>query len=217
MQSPAFIFDCDGVLVDSETLASRVESEVLRDLGLNISVDEAHGMFLGKTVAGVLEAITQRTGKTPPAGFAYNWAFATAHAFMRELRPVSGVRAVLDGLRRDGAPLAVASQSPLARVRLSLEVAGLAEFFGEHLYVTDMVARPKPAPDVYLLAAQRLGRTPAECVLIEDSPAGAAAASGAGMQAILYAPGAAAGVASPVAARLMRSMDELPGIVAALR
>ena len=85
--------------------------------------------------------------------------------------------------------MAVASQSPLARVQLSLQVAGLAGQFGDHIYVTSMVPRPKPAPDIYLLAAARLGVAPADCMVIEDSPAGAAAALGAGMRAIGYAPG----------------------------
>ena len=188
---------------------------MLRDLGLTLTVEEAHEMFLGKTVAGVLDAIAARTGTAPSAGFTYNWAFATAHAFMRELRPVPYVRAALEELVRRGHPLSVASQSPLARVRMSLEVAGLAEFFGERIFVTSMVARPKPAPDIYLLAAQRMQLAPAACVVVEDSPAGAAAAFAAGMRAILYAPGDS-GARSAGKVRVMRSMDELPGIIAAL-
>jgi HAD superfamily hydrolase (TIGR01509 family) len=211
------VLDCDGVLVDSEGLASRVEAEVLRDLGVQLTVDEAHAMFLGKTVAGVLEAVEKRTGTTPTPGFTYNWAFATAHAFMRELQPVPYLRAALEELRRRGHPMAVASQSPLARVRMSLEVAGLTGFFADRVCVTSMVARPKPAPDVYLLAAQRLQLEPSACVVVEDSPAGAAAASAAGMRAILYAPGPASAPAGAGNVRLMHSMDELPGLIAALR
>jgi len=143
---------------------------VLRDLGLALTVEEAHEMFLGKTVAGVLDAIAARTGMAPPAGFTYNWAFATAHAFMRELRPVPYVRAALEELVRRGHSLSVASQSPLARVRMSLEVAGLAEFFGERIFVTSMVARPKPAPDVYLLAAQRMQLAPKICDALSARP-----------------------------------------------
>src|SRR6185436_8433371 len=113
----AVIFDCDGVLIDSEGLASRVEAELTRELGLNLTTDEAHDLFLGKTVDGVLATIASRSGKTPSATFTYNWAFATAHAFMRELQPVADVREVVGELRARGHPLAVASQSPLARVR----------------------------------------------------------------------------------------------------
>jgi HAD superfamily hydrolase (TIGR01509 family) len=205
---PALIFDCDGVLIDSEYLASRVESEVARELGLTLGIDEAHDLFLGKTVDGVLDAFAARAGKRPSSAWVYNWAFATAHAFLRELKSVDGVGVAVETLRQRGHAMAVASQSPLARVRLSLQVAGLAGQFGEHIYVTSMVARPKPAPDIYLLAAEKLGAAPANCIVIEDSPAGAAAALGAGMRVIGYAPGDSTAMQDS-GARLIRSMDEL--------
>lgn len=211
---PALIFDCDGVLIDSEHLASRVESELTRELGLTLTPDEAHALFLGKTTDGVLDAIAQRTGTRPSAGWVYNWAFATAHAFHRELAVVEQLRDAIEDLRIRGHRMAVASQSSLARVRFSLDVTGLAPLFGAHVYVTSMVARPKPAPDVYLLAASKLGAAPADCVVIEDSPAGAAAALGAGMRAVLYSPGHAAGdpraAMATSGAVVIGSMSELP-------
>jgi HAD superfamily hydrolase (TIGR01509 family) len=206
---PALIFDCDGVLIDSEYLASRVEAEVIRELGVALSVEEAHQLFLGKTVDGVLDAIATRTGKRPGPAFVYNWAFATAHAFQRELKAVDGVGVAVEALRRRGHRMAVASQSPLARVLLSLQVAGLGGQFGEHVYVTSMVPRPKPAPDIYLLAAERLGARPADCVVIEDSPASAAAAIGAGMRAIGYAPGQTRDAMLATGATVIAAMDEL--------
>jgi len=206
---PALIFDCDGVLIDSEYLASRVESEQLHALGVELGVEQAHAMFLGKTVDGVLDAIAARTGTRPGSSWVYNWAFATAQAFMRELKAVDGVGVAIESLRRRGHRMAVASQSPLARVQLSLHVAGLAGQFGEHIYVTSMVARPKPAPDVYLLAAHRLGVQPADCIVIEDSPASAAAARAVGMRAIGYAPGATFDAMRASGATVIRSMDEL--------
>ncbi len=212
VQAQAVIFDCDGVLVDSEGLASRVEAELIRELGLELSVEQVHDLFLGKTVEGVLELIAARSGRTLTPTFVYNWAFATAHAFSRELQPVAGVRAVAEELRARGLRLAVASQSPLARVRFSLEVARLADLFGDHIYVTSMVARPKPAPDVYLLAASRLGVRPEECVVVEDSPAGAAAAKAAGMHALGYAPGNTAAAMAAHGIPVIRSMAEIGDI-----
>jgi HAD superfamily hydrolase (TIGR01509 family) len=206
---PALIFDCDGVLIDSEHLASRVESELTAELGLRLSPDEAHALFLGKTTDGVLDAIAQRTGTRPTAAWVYNWAFATAHAFHRELAVVEHLRDALEVLRAQGHRMAVASQSSLARVRFSLEVTGLAPLFGDHVYVTSMVARPKPAPDVYLLAADRMSARPADCVVIEDSPAGAASALGTGMRVIGYAPGAARAAMSASGAAVIGSMAEL--------
>jgi HAD superfamily hydrolase (TIGR01509 family) len=211
---PALIFDCDGVLIDSEYLASRVESEAVRELGLTLGVGEAHELFLGKTVEGVLETIAARAGQRPSSAWVYNWAFATAHAFLRELKAVDGVGVAVETLRQRGHRMAVASQSPLARVRLSLQVAGLAGQFGEHIYVTSMVARPKPAPDIYLLAAGKLGVAPADCIVIEDSPASAAAALAAGMRVVGYAPGATRDAMLASGIRVIRSMDELISAIA---
>lgn len=213
---PALIFDCDGVLVDSEMLSSRVEAGIARDLGLSLTAEEAHALFLGKTVDGVLDTFAARAGKRPSAAFVYNWAFATAHAFVQELESVAGIREALTGLGRLGHRMAVASQSPLARVRLSLEVAGLATAFGEHVYVTSMVERPKPAPDIYLFAADRLGVSPANCIVIEDSPAGAAAARTAGFLTIGYAPAETHAAMSASGARVIRSMADLPDSIARL-
>jgi HAD superfamily hydrolase (TIGR01509 family) len=208
-QLPALIFDCDGVLIDSEWLASRVEAELVSALGAPLSTEGAHEIFLGKTVEGVLDAIAARTGTRPTAGWVYNWAFATAHAFMKELAPMPGIAQGLEAFARRGHRMAVASQSPLARVHLSLEATKLARFFGENVFVTSMVPRPKPAPDIYLLAASRLGATPAHCIVIEDSPAGAAAARTAGMRVIGYAPGDAAPAMRAAGAEVIAHMDEL--------
>lgn len=206
----ALIFDCDGVLVDSEYLASRVESELGGEVGLDLDVEGAHELFLGRTVEGVLDAIAERTGRRPSATFVYNWAFATARAFKQELKPVAGVRAAILELRARGHRMAVASQSPLARVLFSLEVAGLADLFGEHVYVTSMVVRPKPAPDIYLLAAERLGAAPRDCVVIEDSPRGAASALAAGFRAIGYVPpGADDSNMRASGASVLRSLREM--------
>jgi HAD superfamily hydrolase (TIGR01509 family) len=213
---PALIFDCDGVLVDSEMLSSQVEAGIARDLGLTLTAEEAHALFLGKTVDGVLDTFAARAGKRPSAAFIYNWAFATAHAFVQQLAPVAGIREALTAFVRGGHRMAVASQSPLARVKLSLEVAGLAAPFGDHVYVSSMVARPKPAPDIYLFAAEKLDANPADCIVIEDSPAGAAAAKSAGFQAIGYAPAETFDAMTSTGARVIRSMEDLPGAIVAM-
>jgi HAD superfamily hydrolase (TIGR01509 family) len=210
---PTLIFDCDGVLIDSELLASRVESVVLRELGLELSAEEAHVLFIGKTVDGVVDAVTERLGRRPSAAWIYNWAFATALAFQRELVVVEHLREALAKLRARGHRMGVASQSPLARVQFSLEVTGLATVFGPHVYVTSMVQRPKPAPDIYLLAAERLQSDPVDCVVVEDSPAGAAAALAAGMRVIGYAPGAARHAMAASGATVIESMGELLAVI----
>jgi HAD superfamily hydrolase (TIGR01509 family) len=135
---------------------------------------------------------------------------------VQELKPIAGIREALGAFGRLGHRMAVASQSPLARVRLSLEVAGLATPFGEHVYVTSMVERPKPAPDIYLFAAEKMGASPADCIVIEDSPAGAAAARSAGFQAIGFAPAETFDAMSASGARVIRSMADLPDAIARL-
>jgi HAD superfamily hydrolase (TIGR01509 family) len=128
---------------------------------------------------------------------------------MRELRPVAGVRAVIEELHAGGHAMAVASQSPLARVRFSLDVTGLAGFFDDRIYVTSMVARPKPAPDIYLHAARQLGVEPTGCLVIEDSPAGAAAAHSAGFQVLGFAPQDAASTMRAAGIPVIGSMSEV--------
>jgi beta-phosphoglucomutase-like phosphatase (HAD superfamily) len=110
------IFDCDGVLVDSERLVNRLESQGLARLGLRIEPDEARALFKGKTVDGVLEVVEARLGRPAPAEWIYDWGMAVAAGFAKELREVAGVRSVLDALVRHDVRLCVASQSPPSRV-----------------------------------------------------------------------------------------------------
>ncbi len=204
------IFDCDGVLVDSERLVNRVESECLRDLGLPLSPQETRAMFMGKTTAQVLTVIESRMGAPVPAAWVHDWGLWTAAALVSELRAVDGVAEVLRALAARSIRRCVASQSPLARVQLSLQVTGLAPHFGLDVFTASMVPRPKPAPDLFLHAAARLGVEPARCVVIEDSPGGVAAAQAAGMEAIGYAADASAeALHTAGAGRAILAMREL--------
>jgi HAD superfamily hydrolase (TIGR01509 family) len=163
-----------------------------------------------------VDTLAARAGRPVSAAFVYNWAFATAHAFLRDLKPVPFVHRALEEFKARRLAMAVASQSPLARVQLSLRVARFDRHFGPHVYVTSMVARPKPAPDIYLHAAARLGAAPAQCIVIEDSPAAAAAALGVGMRVIGYAPERTFEAMQASGASVLRSMDELVARVGAL-
>jgi beta-phosphoglucomutase-like phosphatase (HAD superfamily) len=174
------IFDCDGVLVDSEPLVNRIEAERVSQLGWLLSPEQARARFKGRTVHGVLTEIGSQV-PTPDADWIYDWGMATALGFVRELRPIDGVEAVVRALHEASRPKAVASQSPPARVELSLKITGLDGFFGHHVYTASMVARPKPAPDLFLHVARALETSPSECVVIEDSPSGVTAAVAAGM------------------------------------
>jgi HAD superfamily hydrolase (TIGR01509 family) len=207
------IFDCDGVLVDSERLVSRVESELLGELGLSIEPRALSALLKGKTVEEVARIVEQRVGRALPPGFWYGWAMAIAHGFVQELREVPGVRAVLERAAAAGVPVCVASQSLLPRVRLSLRVTALDGFFGEHLYTAAMVARGKPAPDLFLHAAAQLGIAPQSCAVIEDSPSGAIAARAAGMTVFGYAADEDAAALAGAGAHVFMSMQELPALL----
>lgn len=175
------IFDCDGVLVDSEPLVNRIEAERVTRLGWAITPAEARAAFKGLTVSGVMQQISHRVGETPGDEWIYDWGMDTALGFVRELRAIEGVEPIVRALRTAGRPIAVASQSPPARVELSLRLTGLGTYFGDDVYTASMVARPKPAPDLFLHVAHSMDVVPERCVVIEDSPSGVKAAIAAGM------------------------------------
>lgn len=172
------IFDCDGVLVDSEPLSLSVLSEALTQQGLPADIPYVTQHFLGRQLATVrAHASAQQLELSP--GFEHALNARLVQRFRAELRPIPHVADALAGL---DLPRCVASSSDLARVRLSLDVTGLAPFFEDHVYTAEMVARGKPEPDLFLFAAQRMGAAPAGCLVIEDSPYGVLAARAAGME-----------------------------------
>ena len=203
------IFDCDGVLVDSEPLVNRIEAEYFTELGAPMTADEAGAAFKGKTVEQVASALEERTGRKLSAEFGYEWGMTTAFGLVRELRVVPGVQALIERVQKSGTAMCVASQSPLVRVRLSLHVTGLSHYFGNNVFTAGMVERPKPAPDLFLFAAQRMGVSPERAVVIEDTPTGVAAARAAGMRVYGYAADANAHALESAGANVFYSMDDL--------
>jgi len=175
------IFDCDGVLVDSEVLALRVLERELALLMPAIDTAPLLQNTAGTSTADILAMVEQRTGQALPPGTVPRIIAAIDHALDEELQPIPGVR---DAIERIPGLKAVASNSTLASVRRSVARAGLTEHFGDRMFSADMVAQPKPAPDLYLYAAECLGVPPACCLVIEDSVPGTTAARAAGMTII---------------------------------
>jgi HAD superfamily hydrolase (TIGR01509 family) len=172
------IFDCDGVLVDSEELSCRCLSDALRQIGVEMSTEQALKLFLGRSTAAVTE-YCRAAGQPVPANFLTDLAGQVRETFRSQLKPIQGVGAVLADLRL---PHCVASSSDLERVRFSLELTGLARYFGKYLYTSQMVRRGKPAPDLFLHAAGEMGCEPRRALVIEDSVSGVMAAKAAGMK-----------------------------------
>ena len=172
------IFDCDGVLVDSEVLSCRCLSEALADHGIRLDVADALDLFLGRSTGAVLQHYSAQ-GRRLPDSFVADLKARVRRTFQSSLQPIAGIGALLSSLAM---PYCVASSSDLDRVSLSLVRTGLAPHFGDRIYTSQMVARGKPAPDLFLHAADRMQTVPAKTLVIEDSVSGVAAAKAAGME-----------------------------------
>ena len=206
------IFDCDGVLVDSERSSNRVLAEVLTELGVPMSAAESRGHFLGKAWATNLVTIERLLGSPPPADLGDRYRRARDAAFRAGLRPVEGIE---DALDRIALPSCVASSGDHAKMALTLGMTGLLARFEGRIFSATEVAHGKPAPDLFLHAAARMGFAPATTVVVEDSPAGVEAGRAAGMRVLAYA---ADGDAAELEARggePFGAMAELPALLGA--
>ena len=178
------IFDCDGVLVDSERLTHQVVVDMLAEHGVALGFDEAVDRFIGMSMANGLVQLKALLGGTLPDDFLPEMGRRTRAAFRAGLTTVPGVEAVLDSLQR---PFCVASNGNHAKVNFTLGHTGLLPRFTGRIFTADDVAHPKPAPDLFLLAARTLGALPAHTTVVEDTPTGVAAARAAGMRVIGFA------------------------------
>lgn len=184
------IFDCDGVLVDSEPLANRVLAEALTDAGYPASEADCERRFTGRTYRAVVEMVEAETGTRLPPGFREAVQERTLSLFPTELRGIAGIA---DVVREVAVPKCVASSSSPRWIRLALETAGLLDLFDPHLFSAAMVAEGKPAPDLFLHAAREMSAASAACLVIEDSVAGVMAGRAAGMRVLGFAGGSHAG------------------------
>lgn len=176
------ILDCDGVLIDSEVIACEAVALVLERFGYTLEPIEVARRFAGFQDREIARQLMQAGGPRLPEDFPQRCAAEAMARFPNDLKAVAGARDFLKGLRQ---PFCVASNSGRERLRVGLEVAGLLPFFPDHLRFSAQDApRPKPAPDLHLLAAARLGAAPGDTLVIEDSPSGVAAAKAAGMRVI---------------------------------
>jgi HAD superfamily hydrolase (TIGR01509 family) len=171
------IFDCDGVLVDSEVLSCQCLSEVLGECGIELSENEAVELFLGRSTAALLSYYRHDRRFVADRVLAAFKA-RVLQRFSLALQPVAGIAAVVASLQ---SPSCVASSSDLERVSLSLNLTGLAPLFGDRLYTAQMVEHGKPAPDLFLYAAAQMQAAPERTLVVEDSVSGVTAAKAAGM------------------------------------
>lgn len=209
------IFDCDGVLVDSEPISNRVMAEAVERLGVAMTPSEVATSFQGRRLEEMARDVEARLGDRLPSGWLSDFQLARARAFEEELRPIAGVEDVLIELDRRHLPRCVASQAGPEKIELTLGLTGLRRYFApDALFSASMVPRPKPHPDLFLHAAAALGFAAERCVVIEDGALGVAAARAAGMQVLGFADGPAGDALAAGGAELFTSMQELPQILA---
>ena len=179
------IFDCDGVLVDSEPLSNAALAESLDEIGLALTVEETTEHFMGRSWKSCLAIIEGMLGHAPPASLKAAYVARRDEAFRRALRPVPGIEDALAAL--DGTPRCVASSGDVPKMRLTLGMTGLLDHFDGRLFSATQVERGKPAPDLFEHAAAEMGFAPRDCVVVEDSPLGVEAARAAGMRVLGFA------------------------------
>jgi HAD superfamily hydrolase (TIGR01509 family) len=179
------IFDCDGVLIDSEHICARVEAEDANQLGHPITAVEILRTYVGRPSRLLWEAIENDLGVPLSNEFMARHKLRLAKAFANELLPIEGVANVLrDLLQSNEHSVCVASSTEKSKLITNLETTALLDFFGENVFSASEVARPKPYPDVFLYAASKMGFAPEECLIVEDSVAGIRAASAANIRSI---------------------------------
>jgi len=209
------IFDCDGVLVDSEPIANRILTAAINRLGYSISVAETRAAMVGHSMAQVMEKISQMTGKTFLDAWRIDLQRETYAAFRQSLCAVRGVEPAIRRIRDAGIKLCVASSGSPDKMELALGLTGLQRYFGEALFSSTMVARGKPHPDLFLLAASHMGVLPDQAVVIEDSAPGVAGARAAGIRVLAYAGDAESdtGRLRAAGAEIFEEMAQLPGLL----
>jgi HAD superfamily hydrolase (TIGR01509 family) len=181
------IFDCDGVLLESEIISCSTDAVELTKAGFPYTTEEVCEQFLGKSLKSMLATIEADHGKPLPNGFSDHLKRCNKERFEQKLVAVDGIEQVLDGL---ALPFCVASSSDVARLNHSLGLVGLHGRFAPHIYSADHVENAKPAPDLFLHAASCMGAVPDRCLVIEDSLAGVAAGLAAGMAVLGFHGGA---------------------------
>lgn len=181
------VFDCDGVLVDSEHLAVRVEVELLTELGWAITPDEVLDRFVGRSDADMLRQIEERVGPVPQ--FLDEYRRRLHEAFDAELTAVPGIARAIDDVEATGVATCVASSGTHAKMRRTLGLTGLFDRFDGRIFSAEEVARGKPAPDLFLHAAASMGVEPRRCLVVEDSRSGVEAATRAGMRSVGFVGG----------------------------
>ncbi|MBN8649113.1 MAG: HAD family hydrolase [Caulobacterales bacterium] len=177
------IFDCDGVLIDSEIIAARLEAQIANSWGHSISPQEICFRFAGVPTKIVWETLANEIGHQIDENFFDEYRALAKAVFAKELKAINGASDIISGLKL---PFCVASTTKKSELEINLQTTNLHDFFGNNIFSASQVKRPKPNPDVFLFAASQMGHDPKDCIVIEDSIAGVKAAQRAGMKVFAF-------------------------------
>jgi HAD superfamily hydrolase (TIGR01509 family) len=205
------IFDCDGVLVDSEVISNEVLARALKAEGLPTTLAEARRDFQGLLLEDIVARAEAKLGHELPDDWLERYERDRDEAFRRELSPVPGAAGAVQRISAVGVAVCVASQAKLEKTRLSLGLTGLRDLFHAHaLFSSYSVPRGKPHPDLFLHAAAAMRAKPSRCAVVEDTASGITAAVSAGMRALGYVADSDEAALRRAGAEVVRSLDELP-------
>lgn len=177
------IFDCDGVLIDSESIAIGVLVDMANELGANMDFKESLINLKGKALNLCMDIISKRIKSPLPVHFEQDYRINTFEAFRKDIKPIKGIKKVVENLE---IPFCVASSGPENKIRLNLEVTGLLPYFEDKIFSCYAIQKWKPEPDIFLWAAKTMGFTPNECLVVEDSVSGVKAALAGGFDVFGY-------------------------------
>lgn len=208
------IFDCDGVLVDSEVISNDVLARSLTEQGLPTTLTQARRDYQGLLLADIGSRAQAKLGRPLAKDWLERYERDRAAVFRRELRAVPGAAETVKRIRAAGVPVCVASQGKLEKTRLSLRLTKLDGLFpDEVLFSAYSVARGKPHPDLFLHAAATMAAEPSRCAVVEDTPSGITAAVSAGMRALGYAADSDEAALRRAGAETLLTLDELPAVL----
>jgi HAD superfamily hydrolase (TIGR01509 family) len=206
------IFDCDGVLVDSEPIANRILTRMLNELGLPISYEDTLRSFVGRSMSSCVQIIERRLGRSVPADFVRTYNARSFAAFEEELQPIPGVAEVLQRIRF---PVCVASSASHEKMRATLGVTGLLPRFEGRMFSATEVGRGKPDPALFLHAARQMSAAPRGCAVVEDTVVGVQAGLAAGMTVFGFARAEAPEALAEAGARVFADMTDLADLLEA--
>jgi HAD superfamily hydrolase (TIGR01509 family) len=208
------IFDCDGVLVDSEVISNEALTRALSSEGLAMTLQETRRDFQGLLLADIAARAEAELGRKLPGDWLERYERDRDEAFRRELRPVSGAAEAVQRISAAGVAICVGSQAKLKKIRLSLGLTGLRDLFdADALFSSYSVPRGKPYPDVFLHAAAAMNAEPSRSVVVEDSVSGVTAAVSAGMRVFGYVADSDEQALRAAGAETLRSLEELPSLL----